>query len=94
MTTQTTSADWTPIGALLLGAAAGGVAAILLAPHSGTETRRRLKDGFLNGKQTVAQRSKELTDAGKKRVTDEAHRIDAALKAGKTAYRQGAAAEA
>jgi gas vesicle protein len=92
-----------PAGAFLLGAVTGGIAAILLAPYAGEETRDRLKSGFVNGKATAKRRSQELAstivdrgehlvDAGKKKVADEVKRFDSALEAGKTAYRQASSA--
>ena len=93
------SGNWMPAGAFLLGAVAGGVAAILLAPYAGEETRSRLKSGFANGKSaakrksqelasTLTERSEHLMDAGKKKIAEEVKRIDSALEAGKSAYRQ------
>jgi gas vesicle protein len=97
MTNQ--SGNWMPGSAFLLGAVAGGVAALFLAPYNGVETRRRLKTGFRDGKSKAMQRSQEmaanivdrgeqLMDAGKKRIADEARKIDSAIQAGKNAYQQ------
>ncbi len=94
-----TSMNWMPAGAFLLGAVTGGIAAILLAPYAGEETRNRLKEGFANGKSSAKRKSQELAsnlvdqgehlmDAGKKKIAEEVKRIDSALEAGKSAYRQ------
>jgi gas vesicle protein len=105
MTNRPMSGSWIPAGAFLLGAVTGGIAAILLAPFAGEETRSRLRSGFINGKSTAKRRTQELAtdildhgeqlvDAGKKKIADEVHRIDSALQAGKAAYQRGAAAQA
>lgn len=53
------------ITAGLIGAAAGAVAALLLAPASGKETREKLKDTLASAKDKVSDfisRSKEAAD--------------------------------
>jgi gas vesicle protein len=91
--------NWVPACAFLAGAVAGGVAAILFAPYAGQETRSRLKSGFESGKSaakrksqelasTIAEQSEHLMETGKKKIADEVKRIDSALEAGKSAYRQ------
>ena len=59
--------------AFLIGAAVGGAAALLLAPESGVETRRRL-----------AQGAKDM----KGKTTAKAELIKGALSDAKTAYRE------
>ncbi len=66
----------------VIGLAAGGAAALLFAPFSGEETRQRIKQGFDEGTSKVTTGVNE----GKKRLADEAHRIDTAFQAGKAAY--------
>lgn len=71
----------------LVGAVVGAVAGLLLAPASGSETRRRLRD--------VADK---LGDEGRRRVddargyvTERADDLKEALRAGKDAYQQSRA---
>jgi gas vesicle protein len=66
-----------------LGLAAGSAVALLFAPFSGEETRRRIhKKGIDGGKSKVLDGVNE----GKKRVADQVHKIDGAIQAGKEAY--------
>ncbi len=62
----------------LAGAAVGATVALLFAPHSGTETRRRLKQKASDGREAIGEtgrdlagRSRELFEKGK-RLADEA----------------------
>lgn len=85
--------------AFLLGAAVGGITALLLAPDKGETTRRRLREGGVQGlrrgKDRMAKAATSLEDAA--RVKGEAvseaarRRVDAARAAfaeAKDAYRR------
>ncbi|MFH1144023.1 MAG: YtxH domain-containing protein [Candidatus Eisenbacteria bacterium] len=81
--------------AFLLGVAAGGIAALLLAPASGKETRRKIRetseDVYRRGRDSVEKvgeqvglRARHLGDSAK-------HQVDAvkgAVSEGKEAYRR------
>lgn len=83
-----------------LGLLAGGAAALLLAPWSGREMRGKLRQGANDATAKVNEgvgylkrRSGELTskaeklmDAGKQRLMQEGHRIEAAIEGGKEGY--------
>ncbi len=87
----------------LLGLAAGGTVALLMAPCAGKETRAKLKAQMDLGKSKLAesadqikQKSTELyeqaadvVESGRTRVMGEVNRIDSALQAGKEAYKRG-----
>jgi len=47
---------------LLLGAVAGGVAALLLAPASGEDTRKKIKDTLRRGKERIFDEVDEAKD--------------------------------
>jgi gas vesicle protein len=81
--------------AFLLGAIAGGVAALLLAPASGEETRRRLREasgqiydqgrGAVDrAKDEVEERAQSVTDLARGRV----QAVKEAVAEGKQAYRK------
>jgi gas vesicle protein len=65
-----------------LGLAAGSAVALLFTPFSGRETRRRIQKSIDESKSKVV----DGINTGKKRVSEEAHRIDSAFQAGKEAY--------
>ena len=70
--------------AFLLGAVAGGVTALLLAPASGEETRGKLAEGFKKAKDRTAEeygRAREVAAAQKDAIKD-------ALTEGKQAYKK------
>lgn len=67
---------------LLTGVAAG----LLLAPASGSETRRQI--GELSGK--LAERTRDETEKAKGFVADQARRVEKAFEEGKQAYKAGA----
>ena len=60
------------------GAAIGASIALLYAPQSGTETRRLIKKKTLEGREALADSSRDLVDKGRelyqkgRRVADEA----------------------
>jgi len=79
----------------ILGAFAGAVAALLLAPRSGEETRRIIASKAREGADYIASRSKQvhekaagLVDRGKETIQQQRDQFSAALEAGKQAYRE------
>ena len=78
----------------VLGAFVGAVAAILLAPRSGEETRRLITERARGGADYLSSRGKEFADRasgfverGKEAVQHQRDQLSAALEAGKQAYR-------
>lgn len=69
--------------AFLLGAVAGGVAALLLAPQSGAETRNRLK----RGARDLREKGADLTHRGEERVQTVTGVIKDAVSDAKHSYR-------
>lgn len=70
--------------AFLVGAVAGGVTALLLAPASGEETRGKLAEGFKKAKDRTVEEyghAKEVAAAQKDAIKD-------ALTEGKEAYKK------
>lgn len=49
------------IGAGLIGAAAGAIAGVLFAPHSGKETRRAIGKGIKKAERSVAKEVKVIS---------------------------------
>ena len=81
--------------AFFIGAVAGAVTALLLAPQSGQETRQALRRGagdlqhrgtdmFGNAKETVARKAHEVTDGARTRVDA----VKEAANEAKAAYRR------
>lgn len=90
-----------PAMGFLLGVVAGGVAALLLAPNSGRETRRKIRTGAYELKDTVgakAHRIADATHAGVDSVTDAAKSqigaVRGAVSEGRDAYRRELAGKA
>ena len=80
---------------LMLGAAIGAAAALLFAPRSGEETRkiimtkaRESADVVSARTRTVAGKTTEYLDRGKEIVQQQRDSLNAALEAGKKAYRE------
>ncbi len=70
--------------AFLVGAVAGGVAALLLAPASGTETRKKLAEGLRRAKEKAAEEldhAKEIADLQREAIKE-------AYTEGKSAYQR------
>jgi gas vesicle protein len=69
---------------ILFGAVAGGVTALLLAPASGSETRKKIKETLRRGKEKVFDQAGEIKDLA------EAHQdaLMAAVAGGKDAYQK------
>src|SRR5262245_62151168 len=88
----------------LLGLAAGGAVALLVAPCSGRETRGKIKAQVDVGKSKVAEgaetirsqasalyeQAEGMVETGRSRLMDEMHRIESAINAGRAAYRREA----
>ncbi len=81
--------------AFLGGAIAGAIAGILLAPKSGAETRRELRDYARKTEEEVIEKAKEaraalddVIERGKHFVADRRADVEAALKAGKEAMKE------
>jgi len=81
--------------AFLGGAIAGVVAGILLAPKSGEETRRELKEYARRTEEEVVERAKEaraaldeVIERGKHFVAEKKSDVEAAVKAGKEAMKE------
>jgi gas vesicle protein len=84
----------------LLGLGLGAVAGILLAPQSGEETRRMLKEKADEGVDYVKRRSSELQetatsalDRSKQTLQRQKESISAAVDAGRQAYREAASSD-
>jgi len=80
---------------LLLGASIGAVAALLLAPRSGEETRKMLMSKAREGADTmttrteqVKEKTSEYLDRGKELVQHQRESLNAAIDAGKKAYQE------
>ena len=85
--------------AFLLGAAAGGITALLLAPEKGEDTRRRLREGgsqgLRRGKEAVTRVATAMEDGARAKgqaVSEAAHHqvnaVRAAASEAKDAYRR------
>jgi len=77
----------------LAGAAIGATTALLLAPRSGTETRKLIAAKAREGADIVANRSKAVAnmassyvDRGKELLQHQKDQLSAAFEAGKQAY--------
>lgn len=70
--------------AFLVGAVAGGVAALLMAPASGEETRRKIKDGMRRAKDRAA----EELDQAKEYAASHKEALKEAYQEGKEAYQK------
>jgi gas vesicle protein len=80
---------------LILGAAIGAVTALLFAPQSGEETRNKIRtraregaDSVAAQTKTVKERTSEYLERGKEVVQHQRDSLNAALEAGKKAYRE------
>ncbi len=81
------------VGFFLAGLGIGAVAALLLAPRSGKETREYIVNKAEEGRDFVVTRSDEIrkqaedvVEKGKDLVTKQKELLSAALEAGKQAY--------
>jgi gas vesicle protein len=87
----------------LLGIAAGGAIALLMAPCSGEETRKKLKTRVDEGKSKLSESAEQIKhkstalyeqaehvmETGRTRIQDELNRIESAFNAGRAAYKRG-----
>ncbi len=80
---------------LMLGALVGAAAALLLAPKSGEETRKILiskaregADNISSQGKIVAEKTTEYLDRGKEAFQQQRNSLNAAIEAGKKAYRE------
>lgn len=87
----------------LLGIAAGGAIALLVAPCSGEETRKKLKSRMDESKSKLAESAEQIKQksssiyeqaenavgASRARIQDELNRIESAFSAGRAAYKRG-----
>lgn len=81
--------------AFFLGGVAGALAGLLLAPASGAETRKKIKETSLEAKAKALEKiesakgeAAELVTRGKGKIGDVKSQIQAAMEAGKEAYKQ------
>lgn len=92
--------DRNPTLAFLLGAAVGGLTAVLLAPDRGEDTRRRLREGarhvidqgsekYDETRETAREKAEDVADA----VTQRKDAVKAAVRKGKEAYKDELEAE-
>ncbi len=79
----------------VLGAFVGAATALLLAPRTGEETRRIITSKAREGADLVASRGKDVADKtsgyidrGKELLQQQRDQLNAALEAGKQAYRE------
>jgi len=73
--------------AFLVGGAVGAVAALLLAPATGRETRERLSDWTENARHKGEKFLREKRDHLAEKVEEHKDRLGTAFEAGKKAYR-------
>jgi len=95
----TQMADRNDVGKMLLaflaGGAVGALVGILLAPSSGAETRQKIKDASIGAKDKAKEKmdsvkigTVNLFSRGKEKAVDVKSQIQAAVEAGKEAYKQ------
>jgi gas vesicle protein len=80
---------------MIFGAVIGAATALLLAPRSGEETRKMIMSKARQGADTVtnqskvfAERTSEYLDRGKDIVQHQRDSLNAAIEAGKKAYKE------
>lgn len=81
--------------AFLAGGAVGALVGILIAPSSGVETRKKIKEASATAKDKAIEKAQavkigtvNLFSKGKEKVEDVKSQIQAAVDAGKEAYKQ------
>ena len=72
----------------VLGAAAGAVTALLLAPKSGAELRDEIAEGVTDGVNQIRSSGKDLKRRAQKLVDSAKARVEDAVDAGQVAYDQ------
>jgi gas vesicle protein len=70
----------------VIGAAVGGVAALLLARKSGEELRNDIADGVTDGIEQVRSKGKDLKRRANRLAVAAKHQIQGAVEAGERAY--------
>lgn len=82
-------------GYFLAGMGLGAIVALLFAPRSGEETREYLRERAEEGLDTVKRRARDLrerageyAEKGKEFAAQQRESVEAALEAGKQAYRE------
>jgi gas vesicle protein len=70
----------------VLGAVAGAVTALLLAPKSGAELRGEIADGVTDGVSQVRSSGRDLKHRAQKLVNSAKARVEDAVDAGQVAY--------
>jgi gas vesicle protein len=85
----------TKVAYFVAGVGIGAAVALLFAPLSGEETRKRIADKAQEGREYVASKGRELrkqaegfVDQGKELVSKQKERLADALEAGKQAARE------
>lgn len=85
----------TVVLAFLGGAIGGMIAGILLAPRSGEETRRELKSQARRTEEDIIEKAKEaraaldeVIESGKQFVDEKRADVEAAVKAGREAFKE------
>jgi len=86
---QSGSMNGSLIGGFLLGAVIGAGVALLLAPASGTETRRRLAEGARG----LKEGAQDKLEGVQQKVKQGASAVGAALHEGREAFRRSTAQE-
>ncbi len=64
------------VGGMLVGSIFGAVAALILAPQSGEETRRLLKDKALELGKEISDQTEAIKEKGREVLTQEGIEID------------------
>jgi len=79
--------------AFLAGSVVGAAMALLFAPISGAETRKKIKSASIDTKEralekveTIKSEASRLAERGKEKVTGVKSQVQAAVEAGKEAY--------
>lgn len=99
MSYDTSSRSYTAAQCFFCGLMLGSAAAILFAPVSGSDARRRLKEKVQSGTDVVSEQlsrtadaarglTNDLVEQGKEVIAEKTSRVRGAVDAAKSAYRQ------